>query len=289
MDLARQITVEQTTLWNGIAGLAWVDAQALLDQMFRPFEELLVAAVAANANSVLDVGCGTGGTTLAIARSLGAKGHCTGIDISQPMIAAARAQARREGAAADFIRADAQTYAFEPASFSTIISRFGVMFFDDPVRAFANLHRAARNDAELRFIAWRSADENPFMTVAEHAARPLLPNIPERVPDTPGQFAFADPHRIDRILLESGWAKIDIRSIDVPCHFPARELVRYSTQLGPLGRVLHEADEGLRTQVVATVRAAFDPFVHGDQVRFNAACWMVSAQGVRLRSANARK
>ena len=141
---------------------------------------------------VLDVGCGTGSTTLAVARLLGAKGRCTGIDISEPMIAAARARAEREGTPASFIRADAQTHAFEPASFDMIISRFGVMFFDDSVRAFANLRRAARDDAELRFIAWRSAAENPFMTTAERAAAPLLPNLPARRPDAPGQFAFAD-------------------------------------------------------------------------------------------------
>ena len=153
---------------------------------------------------VLDVGCGTGSTTLAVARRLGAKGRCIGIDISEPMIAAARARAEREGTPASFIRADAQTHAFEPASFDMIISRFGVMFFDDSVRAFANLRRAARDDAELRFIAWRSAAENPFMTTAERAAAPLLPNLPARRPDAPGQFAFADRRRVYSILEESG-------------------------------------------------------------------------------------
>jgi hypothetical protein len=90
------------------------------------------------------------------------------------------------------------------------------MFFDDPVRAFANLRRAARDDAELRFIAWRSAAENPFMTTAERAAAPLLPNLPARPPDAPGQFAFADRRRVHAVLEDSGWTEIDIRPIDVP-------------------------------------------------------------------------
>ena len=103
---------------------------------------LLAEAVsAASGGRVLDVGCGTGGTTLAIARLLGDKGHCVGIDISGPMIAAARLGAEREGTSATVIRADAQVYAFEPATFDTIVSRFGVMFFDEPVGAFANLGR----------------------------------------------------------------------------------------------------------------------------------------------------
>jgi hypothetical protein len=159
-----------------------------------------------------------------------------------------------------------------------IISRFGVMFFDDSVKAFANLRRAARDGAELRFLAWRSPAENPFMTTAERAAAPLLPNIPAREPDAPGQFAFADRHRVNRVLAQSGWAEIDIRPVDVSCNLPEKELVRYFTQLGPLGRVLHEADEQTRTQIVEKVRAAFDPYVHGDAVRFNAACWIVDAR-----------
>jgi SAM-dependent methyltransferase len=279
MDVARQTDDEQTALWNGVAGRAWVETQELLDQMFKPLEDLLVeAAFAGSGARVLDVGCGTGSTTLAVARRLGAKGRCIGIDISDPMIAAARTRAEREGMPASFIRGNAQTHTFEPASFDLIISRFGVMFFDDFVRAFANLRRAARDDAEFRFVAWRSAGENPFMTAAERAAAPLLPNIPARRPDAPGQFAFADQRRVHRILAESGWDGIDIRPIDVACTLSEKELVRYLTRLGPLGLILHEADDRTRTQVVETVRAAFEPYVHGAEVRFTAACWMVGAR-----------
>lgn len=285
MDVPRQTYGEQTALWNGLAGRAWVDAQELLDQMFKPLEDLLVEAVfARSAGQVLDVGCGTGGTTLAAARLLGARGRCVGIDISEPMITAARVRAEREGTPASFLLADAKTHAFEPASFDMIISRFGVMFFDDFVQAFANLRHAARNDAELRFIAWRSAAENPFMTTAERAAAPLLPNVPARQPNAPGQFAFGDQRRVHRILQEGGWVGIDIRPIDVACTLPEKELVRYLTRLGPLGVILHEADERTRTKVIETVRAAFDPYVHGAEVRFTAACWMV---GARAPSASA--
>jgi SAM-dependent methyltransferase len=278
MNVTRQTAEEQTKLWNGPAGHAWVEAQELLDPMFKPLEDLLVEAVSARAGRrVLDIGCGTGSTTLAVARLVGARGRCTGVDISEPMITAARARAEREGTLADFIRADAQTHAFEPASFDMIISRFGVMFFDDSVQAFANLRRASEDGAGLRFIAWRSPSENPFMTTAERAAAPLLPNLPARRPDAPGQFAFADPRRVSRVLEESGWAGIDIRPIDVACTLPEKELVRYLTRFGPLGLVLHEADDRTRAQVIETVRAAFEPYVHGAEVRFTAACWMVSA------------
>jgi ubiquinone/menaquinone biosynthesis C-methylase UbiE len=275
MDVTHQTNDEQTALWNGRAGRAWADQQEVLDQLFKPFEDRLVEKVrAASAQRVLDVGCGTGSTTLAVARC--AKGHCTGVDISDPLIAIARARAQRDEPAS-FIRADAQTHTFEPASFDMIISRFGVMFFDNPVVAFANLRRAAMDDAKLRCIAWRSAAENPFMTTAERAAARLLPNIPARRPDAPGQFSFADQHQVASILQESGWAEIDIRPIDVDCSLPEKELVGYFTRLGPIGLILEEADERTRTHVIATVRAAFEPYVHGTEVRFTAACWMVGA------------
>lgn len=269
---------EQAARWNGRAGEAWVETQDLIDPMFKPLETLLVDAVAAHSpGRVLDVGCGTGTTTLAIARRLGPSGHVVGIDVSEPMLTAARARAAREGIAADFVRADAQTYAFAPATFDMIVSRFGVMFFDDPVRAFANLRRAATDNGSLRLIAWRSAADNPFMTAAERAAAPLLPNLPARDPDAPGQFAFADAERVRSILQSSGWTSIDIDALDVDCAFPAQELVRYVTRLGPVGSILHDVDDATRTRVVDTLRRAFEPYVQADAVHFTAACWTIGA------------
>jgi SAM-dependent methyltransferase len=268
---------EQEQLWNGSSGQAWVESQELLDHVLAPFETLLVEAAAARSpRRLLDVGCGTGSTTLAIARRLGASARCTGIDISQPMLALATARAEREGSSAEFVRADAQTHAFESATVDMIVSRFGVMFFDDPVAAFANLRRASTSNAALRLIAWRSAAENPFMTAAERAAAPLLPELPARNPDGPGQFAFGSSTRVHAILEESGWTSAEVRPIDVECAFPAAQLDAYLTRLGPVGRVVQEADERTRARLMQAIRPAFVPYVHGANVRFVAACWMVS-------------
>ncbi|WP_407149965.1 class I SAM-dependent methyltransferase [Bradyrhizobium sp. ORS 86] len=251
----------------------------MLERMFKPFEDLLVAAVAdASAGDVLDVGCGTGATTFAVAQALGSEGRCTGIDISEPMVAAARARAAQEGRPANFICADAQTHAFAPASFDMIISRLGVMFFADPVRAFANLRSAGRPGAALRFIAWRGMADNPFMTTVERAAKPLLPNLPARRLDAPGQFAFADRYRIEAILMASGWQELAIRPLDIVCGFPASELGRYVSWLGPVGLMLQGMADPVRAQVIDTVRGAFDRYIDGTQVRFTAACWMVAAR-----------
>ncbi|MGX6570981.1 class I SAM-dependent methyltransferase [Cupriavidus necator] len=270
---------DQAALWNGPSGHAWVAEQAVLDDMFRPLEGRLVDTVGkTSAQHVLDVGCGTGSTTIALARKLGAQGRCTGIDISEPMLAAARARAQHNGSTASFIRADAQDYAFAPASFDSIVSRLGVMFFSDPVRAFANLRRAATPDATLHCIAWRSASENPFMTTAERAAAPLLSNLPPRQPGAPGQFAFGDRQRVQAILEEGGWGGIDVEPIDFACTLPEPALVDYLSRLGPVGLALREADASTRASVIETVRAAFEPYVHGATVRYTAACWMITAR-----------
>jgi ubiquinone/menaquinone biosynthesis C-methylase UbiE len=270
---------EQAKLWNGSAGCAWVEAQAMLDRTLQPFENLLVEAVAASsARRVLDVGCGTGSTTRAAARVLGAKGHSVGIDISEQMIDAARMLAAQDRSPTEFICADAQTYAFQPASFDLIVARFGTMFFTDPVAAFANLRRACAPGATTCSFVWRSPEENPFMTSAERAAAPLLPNLQPRRADAPGQFGFADARRVRAILEESGWTEIDIQPIDAVCTLPENELIRYGTRFGPVGVALRDADPHTRAQVSSAVRAAFDPYVHGAEVRFTASCWRVAAR-----------
>lgn len=270
---------KQAALWNGDAGSAWVETQALLDHMFKPIEALLVDAISSEpGQQVLDVGCGTGATTIAVARRLGGQGHCLGVDISAPMIAAARGRAEQEKPMPSFLCEDVQRYAFKANSFDSIISRFGVMFFDDSVAAFSNLRQAARPHGQLRFIAWRSAAENPFMTAAERAAASLLPQVPARQADEPGQFAFARRERIDDILHRSGWAGVHIEPIDVVCSFPESGLLSYLTRMGPLGRVLQAADGQTRERVIETVRPAFEPYVQADKVIFTAACWDVGAQ-----------
>ncbi len=269
----------QPALWGGTAGNAWAELQDLLDCIFHPFEALLAARLAPG-QRVLDIGCGTGSTTLAAARQVGPAGHCTGIDISAPLLAVAarRAQEEARGLALDFVHADAQRHAFAPAAFDALISRFGVMFFDDPVAAFARLHQAARDGAPLHLYAWRAAADNPFMTAAERAAAPLLALPPPAAPGQPGQFAFADAARVRGILEAGGWGDVAIVPADVPCAFPAEALTRYITRMGIVGRLMPTLDAAAREAVLAAIRPAFAPYIDGDQVRFTAACWRITAR-----------
>jgi len=143
---------------------------------------------------------------------------------------------------------------------------------------FANLRTAVRRGGDLALIAWRGPDENPFMTAAERAAAPFLPDIPPRRTDAPGQFAFADSRRVRGILERSGWADIDLRALDVVCTFAKSDLIGYVTRIGPIGRALRAADVQTRARITDAVLPAFDPYVDGDAVRFVAACWMIAAR-----------
>ncbi len=231
---------------------------------------------------VLDVGCGTGATRPSDrARRLGPNGRARRSRYLGTDARARRARATaRAGAVANVHqRRRAGPIRFEPASVDTIVSRFGVMFFANPVAAFTNLRRAVRSDGALRVIAWRSPAENPFMTTAERAAAPLLPGLPPRQQGGPGQFAFADRQYVERILQQSGWAGIEIEPIDVAARCP-----RETNCSGTSGGSVRSAGfcprltrafepECLRLSAPRSIR-----YVHGSEARFNAACWMIRAR-----------
>jgi SAM-dependent methyltransferase len=279
MPQSVQPNEQQAALWNDGSGKAWVDLQPILDEALAPFERLLVdAGYPGEGGSVLDVGCGAGATTLAMARRVGDLGRCVGLDISEPLVALATSRAQAERMAnAEFIAADAQTYAFEPRRFDAVVSRFGVMFFGDPVAAFANIRQAAKPGARLAFFAWRSPAENDFMTTAARAAAPFLPPMPAPDPNAPGQFAFADGARVKRILAASGWSSIEIEPADVPREISESDLMTYVTRLGPVGAALREVDPATAERIVAALPQAFAAFRRDGAVRFNAACWLVMA------------
>ncbi len=270
-------TPTQAELWNGPAGHAWVTAQRILDEMFIGLATHLAQTIPLNANwHVLDVGCGTGDTTLTLARRLGPGGHATGIDISAPMIEVARQRAADAALPVEFIAADAGQPPLPAGSIDRIVSRFGVMFFDNPVQAFTRLRDTTRQGGTLHAVVWRSAADNPFMITAERAATSLLP-LPPRVPDGPGQFAFANPDKVRGILEAAGWCEVAITPLDVTCEIARTDLRTYISLLGPVGTALRSEtlDGAERERILDTLEAAFSPFMVGDRVQFTAACWVI--------------
>ncbi|HEY0279563.1 MAG TPA: class I SAM-dependent methyltransferase [Solirubrobacterales bacterium] len=267
---------DQEVLWNGEMGQTWVEMARVTDQLFEPLTVPLLEAAGSAASALLDVGCGAGSATLALARELGEGARVVGADISEPLLDAARGRAEEAGVPIDFVRGDAQTFAFEPASFDLIVSRLGVMFFADPVAAFANLRVAATDEARLRFVCWRDPAENPFMTLTARATKNLL-DLPPRIPNTPGPYGLADAERTRGILDDAGWRGVEARPFEATCAMPAEELMTFLTRIGPLREALAKADVERRLAVLGAVRAAAEPYVDGDRASFTAALWIVDA------------
>lgn len=269
-------TPDQSQIWNGPAGHAWVEAQSVLDEMFVEIAHFLTAqAQALGAHDVLDVGCGAGATTLQIAE---ATGNCLGVDVSAPLITLARERAEASGALAAFIQDDAQTHAFDRARFDLVVSRFGVMFFQDPVRAFSNLLQATRPGGALRFVVWRSATENTFLTAAERAVEHMLPDLARRMDGAVGPFAFADPQSVAPLLESAGWAQVTFQPVDFDARFSAEALELYMTRLGAVGLVYKDLEPELQAVLLTGLRKAYEPFRTGHQIRFTAACWVIEAE-----------
>jgi SAM-dependent methyltransferase len=271
---------DQAALWNDTSGQSWVELQGVLDRMLAPFAIRLVDEAFPGAGArALDIGCGAGATTLAMARRLGPAGLALGADISRPLVEAATVAAADAGLPhARFVLADAQVHAFERHYFDALLSRFGVMFFDDPPAAFANLHRALRPGAPLAFVCWRTPAENPFMTAGPRAIASLLPPAPPPDPLAPGPFALADADRTRGLLAGAGWTDVTFERFDVPTEISPDDLARYAPRIGGVALALRNADEPTRARILEAVQAGYEPFTQGGVVRFAAAAWLVRAR-----------
>jgi SAM-dependent methyltransferase len=278
------VNTDQAEHWNtGEAVAHWLDNQAGYDRMHAPFAAMILGAAGLRpGGDVLDVGCGCGGTTLAAAR-LVAPGQAVGLDLSGPMLARARADAAAAGLGnAVFRQDDAQVADLGAASFDTVISRFGVMFFDDPVAAFANIRSATRPAGRLVFICWQPLAANEWLLVPGAALAEHLP-LPDGFGsgDGPGMFAFADPDRIRQILAAAGWRDIEITPQHAPMLVGGGGSVDDAVgflRTGSMGRtMLAGADAGTADRALASVRAALTPYADADGVRLGAGVWLVQA------------
>jgi SAM-dependent methyltransferase len=171
---------DQIAYWNGPGGKRWADRQAAQDILLKPIADALIDRAQPKAGErIIDVGCGSGATSIAFAQKVGSSGHVFGIDVSGPMLERARASAPRD-LPVDFALADATVYPFDPASFDLLASRFGVMFFAEPSRSFANLRKALRPSGRLAFACWREPRDNPFFMAPLQAVYKHVPKLPQQ-------------------------------------------------------------------------------------------------------------
>jgi len=261
-------------------GQTWADLHEQLDrQVEPPGRAALELAAPAQGERVLDVGCGPGATTREIAAAVGPRGAVVGVDVAPMLLDIARDKAAGLENVS-FVEADAQTYEFEAGSFDLVVSRFGVMFFDDPTMAFANLRRACRAGGRLAFVCWGAPAENVLFLIGRKVAAELFPQNPAPAPDAPGPFAFADAERVRRILTDSGWRDIRIDAVGVEIGGASLDAsVEMMTRAGPLGAALREMDasEEQRREAAERLRPLLESYSGANGVRFPAACWLVAA------------
>ena len=268
------VNQQQIDYWNGEAGTQWVQAQEHLDGMLSPLsQQALNKAALQQTESALDVGCGCGATSLQLAE-LGQQ--VTGVDLSAPMIQ----HATQRGAAKanlEFNHADASLWRGDEL-YDLAFSRFGVMFFADPVAAFANIHANLKASGRLCFICWRLPQDNPWLAIPAAATQPFQPPQPEG--DGPNPFAFADQDYVSGILTEAGFQAPNFSLCEATLTLgeDIAAAVSFLTRIGPLSRVISELQEPDQKQALAAAVAALEPFSNEQGVQLDASCWIVTAQ-----------
>ena len=279
MSETQSPNADQVTYWNETGGRTWAELNDLLNAQIQGVGLRAIEALApAPGERILDIGCGGGQTTVALAARVGAGGSVTGADISRPMLALARKRA--EGLPnVTFVEADAQVHDFGEARFDGVFSRFGVMFFADPKAAFANLRRSLKSGGRLTFACWRSPAENPFMTAAAAAASAQLPAAgPPPDPTAPGPFAFADAERVRGILEAAGFDNLRFDKVDLQLGgLGLEDSLTVALRVGPLGARLRENPE-LAPKVIADVRASLEARLKDGKVWTPGGVWIVSAR-----------
>jgi ubiquinone/menaquinone biosynthesis C-methylase UbiE len=270
--------------WNSPATRAWANRHEPIDALFTGLTQVAFDHAAPQyGEHVLDIGCGSGTTVLELAARVGSRGHVLGADIAQASVERARARIAASGLAnAKVILADVSTHAFAPKQFDLVFSRFGVMFFSDPTATFMRLRAAMKPNGRLTLTVFRAADRNPWATAPIASVRHLLPPVASPRPEDPGQFSWADPARIQRILDGAGF-----RDVSLTPHHPAMRLaepggaeqaVQFAMSVGPAVRATSGASDAVREAVRAGLHAFFQQLDGPQGIVLPGAIWIVKAR-----------
>ncbi|MEI2456037.1 MULTISPECIES: class I SAM-dependent methyltransferase [Lysobacter] len=277
---------QQIEDWNGAVGERWLTYNDWLDRRTAAYgRDALDAAAAQPGEAVLDIGCGAGATVFELARAVGEGGSVTGVDVSEPLLSRARERAAALALPVEFRLADASRPLFAPARFDLLFSRFGVMFFDDPVAAFAELRKTLKPGGRLAFACWQGPDRNdwyrwPLRAIAEAIA------LPPSDPDAPGPFAFGKPERVRQVLGEAGFDAVELRAFEAPFYLgegddpdaAAADAYDQVMRVGPVARLLAAQEPAVRVRAEARLRAALRELARERGIAMMGATWTVTAR-----------
>ncbi|MBF9061360.1 methyltransferase domain-containing protein [Rhodobacterales bacterium HKCCSP123] len=263
---------DQAEYWASPAGLKWLEHEHALDAAMAGMSNLMLdTADILSADRIIDIGCGTGASTLESARRV-PEGVGLGVDISKPLLARAVNRAKEEGIQnASFLLADAQTYDFSRQPFDLLVSRLGMSFFSDTMAALMNLSDALTGRGRMVFVCWASVTKNPWFSVPARVAEERLGKLPSGNPSAPGPTAFQDCARVADLMAQAGLSNIEARPVEIELTPPGgvAGAARAASKVGPAARIMKgfkgtEADE---LAIEEAVRSAFENFEEGGVVR----------------------
>ena len=271
----------QAEYWNGEAGAKWVQYADQLDELLKPFADaILESAAIKSGESVLDIGCGAGALSLKAAPAVGDTGSVDGVDISEQLVTLARHRSETLNLGASFDVADASTFSARHP-IDVVLSRFGIMFFTDPVAAFANIRSNLSDNGRMAVACWQSLPQNEWAFAPLQATLPFLPEPPAPpAPGTPGPFAFADPDHVTAILQEAGWRSIDIKPWTGDLVLPGTtpdEIVAFMLEIGATARLMKETNMDRTAALDALHQLVSERSGPDGRVQLSAAAWVVSA------------
>ncbi len=275
------VNAEQAEDWNGASGRHFIEQRERHERMRgRLTTRLLDAAQTHDGENVLDIGCGCGDTTILAARAT-PSGHALGADLSRIQVAEARRLAAAAGVAnARFLVVDAQVHRFQAGIFDVVLSNFGVMFFDDPAAAFANLRKALRRGGRLAFLCWRTNDENPFFSIGFAEAAVILGL--RNMPGPNAAFCLADTGQVGALLSGAGFGGIEFAKVDEPMLIGSDEddVLEYERTSPSASEVLAGLSPAQAAELARHVRDRLVAYVSPGGVAMPAAAWLVTAQAV---------
>lgn len=280
---AQELQKEQAEFWNGEGGGSWLSNFDVIDKFMATFQTLAVeAASPAEGETIVDIGCGTGGTSQELAMRVGANGHVLGVDISTVLIDAARERAAAAGIAnATFEVGDAGSFPFSANTADLLFSRFGVMFFGDPYGAFANMRKALKPKGRVSFVCWQEIKKNPFFTVPLSGALTVLPKPEPAPPRAPGPFAFGEKDYVADILSQAGFRSIEFapheRQLSRPVEVDRETTADFFMRVGPARRMLIDQPDAVVAKVRTAIADALDEYTADGQVTLKGSVWLVQA------------